>query len=106
MVNTMQLVGGSIGTALLTAVAAQATIRYVTPHAKSGETNVVAMAVAHGYSVGYTVAAAIFLGAAVITGLLLRKHAPQAGNPTVAPVPETPVAAGSAARSTPAIPRG
>jgi predicted MFS family arabinose efflux permease len=30
MVNTMQLVGGSIGTALLTAIAAQAAARYVT----------------------------------------------------------------------------
>jgi MFS family permease len=76
MVNTMQLVGGSIGTALLTAIAAQAAARYVTAHAGPGQANVAAMAVAHGYSVGYTVAAAIFLGAALITGLLLRKHAP------------------------------
>ncbi len=106
MVNTMQLVGGSIGTALLTAIAAQATIRYVTAHAGPGQANVAAMAVAHGYSVGYTVAAAIFLGAALITGLLLRKHAPQAGNPMVAPVPETPVAAGPTARPVSAIPRG
>ena len=66
----------------------------VTTPAKSGETSLAAMAVAHVYGVGYTVAAAIFLGAAVITGLLLRKHAPQAGNPMVAPVPEPPAARG------------
>ena len=78
--NTMQQVGGSIGTALLTAIAAQATARSLGGHpARSADASTVALAVTHGYSVGFQVAAGIFLGAAVICALLLRPRADQRG---------------------------
>jgi MFS family permease len=76
MANTMQQVGGSIGTSLLTAIAAQATARSLGGHPAPGaDPSIVALAVVHGYSVGFEVAAGIFLGAAVICALLLRKPA-------------------------------
>jgi EmrB/QacA subfamily drug resistance transporter len=79
--NTMQQVGGSIGTALLTAIAAQATARSLGGHpTRSADASTVAMAVTHGYSVGFQVAAGIFLGAAVICALLLRPRADQRGS--------------------------
>jgi fructose-specific phosphotransferase system IIC component len=74
MANTMQQVGGSIGTSLLTAIAAQATARSLGGHPAPGP-GTVALAVVHGYSVGFEVATGIFLGAAVICALLLRKPA-------------------------------
>jgi predicted MFS family arabinose efflux permease len=79
--NTMQQVGGSIGTALLTAIAAQATARSLGGHPTRGaDASTVALAVTHGYSVGFQVAAGIFLGAAVICALLLRPRADQRGS--------------------------
>ena len=79
--NTMQQVGGSIGTALLTAIAAQATARSLGGHlTRSADASTVALAVTHGYSVGFQVAAGIFLGAAVICALLLRPRADQRGS--------------------------
>ena len=78
LANTMQQVGGSIGTALLTAIAAQATARSLGGRpATSADASTVALAVTHGYSVGFQVAAGIFLGAAVICALLLRPRADQ-----------------------------
>jgi hypothetical protein len=79
MANTMQQVGGSIGTALLTAIAAQATARSLGGH-PSADARTVALAVTHGYSVGFQVAAGIFLGAAVICALLLRPRADRRGS--------------------------
>jgi EmrB/QacA subfamily drug resistance transporter len=88
--NTMQQVGGSIGTALLTAIAAQATARSLGGHAtRSADASTVALAVTHGYSVGFQVAAGIFLAAAVICALLLRPRADQRGSSG----PDTAVAA-------------
>ena len=77
----MQQVGGSIGTSLLTAIAAQATARSLRGHPVPGaDASTVVLAVIHGYSVGFQVAAGIFLGAAVICALLLRKSADQPGS--------------------------
>jgi MFS family permease len=79
--NTMQQVGGSIGTSLLTAIAAQATARSLGGHLAPGaDASAVALAVTHGYSVGFQVAAIIFLGAAVVCALLLRPRADQRGS--------------------------
>jgi hypothetical protein len=44
-------------------------------HRVENALRIVALAVVHGYSVGFEVAAGIFLGAAVICALLLRKPA-------------------------------
>jgi hypothetical protein len=70
----MQQVGGSIGTSLLTAIAAQATARSLRGHPVPGaDASTVVLAVIHGYSVGFQVAA-------VICALLLRKSADQPGS--------------------------
>jgi EmrB/QacA subfamily drug resistance transporter len=77
--NTGQQVGGSIGTSLLNTIFAGAVARYLTSHLSPA--NVVhghpaaaltEMALIHGYTTGFWVAAAIFGAGAVICGTLLR----------------------------------
>ncbi len=69
LVNTMQQVGGSIGTAALSTVALTATTSYLTAH----HTGPLAPATAavHGYSVAFTVSAALFGLGALLAMLLL-----------------------------------
>jgi EmrB/QacA subfamily drug resistance transporter len=69
LVNTMQQVGGSIGTAALSTLALTATATYLTAH----HTGPLAPAVAavHGYSVAFTVSAALFGVGALVAALLL-----------------------------------
>jgi EmrB/QacA subfamily drug resistance transporter len=75
MVNTMQQVGGSIGTALLSTFAAHATKSYLTAHTDGGVTNELAdRAATHGYTVAFAISAGIFLVAALICGSLIRRH--------------------------------
>ena len=66
MANTTQQIGGSIGTALLSTIAATAVANYLA----DGLGDPAAAAV-HSYSVAFWVSAAIFLGSAVVCGLLL-----------------------------------
>jgi hypothetical protein len=68
--NTTQMVGGSIGTALLNTVAASAATSYLAGRAPS-PANVQA-AQLHGYTTVFLWSAAICVGAALITGLVLR----------------------------------
>jgi EmrB/QacA subfamily drug resistance transporter len=70
MVNTCQQVGGSIGTALLNTIAASALTSYLVTHGQSPAAQ--AEAAVHSYVVAFWVAAAIFAGAAVVCGLVLR----------------------------------
>jgi EmrB/QacA subfamily drug resistance transporter len=70
MVNTCQQVGGSIGTALLNTIAASALTSYLVTHGHSP--TAVAEAAVHSYVVAFWVSAAIFAGAAVVCGLILR----------------------------------
>ena len=78
-VNTGQQLGGSIGTALLNTVAASATTSYIVSHL-SPQTAVrgrpapslLQAALVHGYSTAFWWSAGIFVGGAVVTGLLLR----------------------------------
>jgi EmrB/QacA subfamily drug resistance transporter len=74
-VNTMQQIGGSLGTALFSTLAASATTSYLAG-TKPGA-GVVAQATVHGYTVAFWWAAAIFAGGAVACGLLLRSGAPK-----------------------------
>ena len=84
MVNTMQQIGGSIGTALLSAFAAQATSRYLKSHGHGHPTAAVAkLAATHGYTLAFSVSAGIFLGAAVLCGAMIRKHSSQTAPPAV-----------------------
>ena len=75
-VNTMQQVGGSVGTALLSSVAGTAAAAYTAAPQD---------AALHGYGVAFGVSAAIFLGMAVVAGLVVpfgRPHrAPDAPAP-------------------------
>ncbi|MDQ6839007.1 MAG: MFS transporter, partial [Actinomycetota bacterium] len=70
MVNTMQQVGGSIGTALLSTLAAGATTTYVRVHHAAGRA-VIAKGAIHGYTVAFFTSAAIFLAGAVVAAALL-----------------------------------
>jgi predicted MFS family arabinose efflux permease len=77
-VNTMQQVGGSVGTALLNTIAASAAGAYVASHAGHAPlASVAALAAVHSYIVTFWWSAAVFAGAGVIAGLLLRSGIPQ-----------------------------
>ena len=70
MVNTMQQVGGSIGTALLSSIFASAVTSYAAGHAPSPQMLAEAATV-HGYTVAFWVAAAVFATGAVVVGMLV-----------------------------------
>ena len=86
MVNTMQQVGGSVGTALLSTVAASSAASFARSHAPS--VSLAVRSAVHGYASAFTVSGLIFVGAALLTGLLLpsgvltsaRAAAPAAGH--------------------------
>ena len=103
LVNTMQQVGGSIGTAALSTVALTATASYLTAH-HTGQLAPVTAAV-HGYTVAFAVSAVLFgIGALAAVLLLpsrrrleeLRNPAPAASAATAAsPSPASPSPTGS-----------
>jgi EmrB/QacA subfamily drug resistance transporter len=77
-VNTMQQVGGSVGTALLNTIAASAGAAYATSHIGQQTTQLVqANAAIHSYTVAFWWAAAIFTVGAAISALVLRPGVPQ-----------------------------
>ena len=76
-VNTMQQIGGSLGTALLSTLAASATGHYLAGRQQTAD--VVAHATVHGYADAFWWAAAFFATGAVVCGLLLRGGAPRLG---------------------------
>ena len=69
LVNTMQQVGGSIGTAALSTVALTATTTYLAAH-HAGRL-APATAAVHGYTVAFAVSAALFGVGAVVAALLV-----------------------------------
>jgi len=79
-INVAQQIGGSIGTSLLNTIAATAAAGYITAHAAAitsaasaaGRQLVVASSLIHSYHIVFWVAAGIYVGAAVLTALLLR----------------------------------
>jgi EmrB/QacA subfamily drug resistance transporter len=84
MVNTMQQVGGSIGTALLSSIFASASAAYVSSRQPSPQ--VLTDAAVHGYVVAFWVAAGVFALGAVVVGLIVPsiRIAEPAGEPAVA----------------------
>ncbi len=83
MVNTMQQVGGSIGTALLSTLAASATANYARTHTGSGGA---VLAAVHGFTTAFTVSGFIFVGGAIFTAVLLPSgvlRAPVSDSPPV-----------------------
>ncbi|MFC8394247.1 MFS transporter [Streptomyces sp. NPDC057238] len=75
-VNTMQQVGGSIGTALLTTIASSASADYLASH-PGGTPAVTAQASVESYSATYAWTAAIFAVGLVATVLLYKRGAPR-----------------------------
>jgi MFS family permease len=69
LVNTMQQVGGSVGTAALSTVALTATATYLAAH-HAGRL-APATAAVHGYSAAFTVSATLFAVGALVAVLLL-----------------------------------
>jgi EmrB/QacA subfamily drug resistance transporter len=80
LVNATNQVGGSLGLALLSTLAATATTHYLA--GKHPTPNVMAQASVHGYTTGFWWAAGFFAAGALITGLLMHGRAPQ-------PAPQT-----------------
>jgi EmrB/QacA subfamily drug resistance transporter len=74
MANTSQQIGSAIGLALLSTLAADATADYLGSHGRTQE--VLAEATVHGFSTGFWWTSAIFAGAALITGALVRPGVP------------------------------
>jgi EmrB/QacA subfamily drug resistance transporter len=70
MVNTGQQIGGSIGTALLSTLAASAATSYL--HGSPHTPDLIAQASVHGYTTAFWIAAAIFAAGALSCGVLLR----------------------------------
>jgi hypothetical protein len=69
LVNTMQQVGGSIGTAALSTFALTATARYLVAH-PTPSAAVAAAAATHGYTLAFAISAALF-GLGVLLALVL-----------------------------------
>jgi hypothetical protein len=86
-VNTMQQIGGSLGTALFSTISAGATSSFLA--GKPATAAVLADATVHGYTTAFWVAAGIFATGAVVCGVLLRSGAPQTSpsRATVSAVP-------------------
>jgi hypothetical protein len=74
LVNTGQQVGGSIGTALLSTLAASAAGAYASTHQAAAD--VAAQAAVHGYTAAFTWAAGVFAVGALMAWLLLPSDAP------------------------------
>ena len=73
MINTVQQVGGSIGTAMLSSFAASAAAGYVADHGASAQT--VALATLHSYHVVFWWSTAFFAVVAVVSAVLFRSGA-------------------------------
>lgn len=74
-VNTMQQVGGSVGTALLSRIASSAVASYLTDHASAVASNaayVGQLAAVHSYTTAFTWAAAIFAIGGLTVAALVR----------------------------------
>jgi hypothetical protein len=99
MVNTMQQVGGSIGTSALSTVALSATASFLVTH----HTGRLAPAVAatHGYTVAFAVSAGLFgLGVVLAIVLLPSKQRLQQLREAASAGPATPASAASGTADT------
>jgi EmrB/QacA subfamily drug resistance transporter len=73
MVTTAQQIGGSIGTAVFSSLATTAIAKYLSAHAATAaQSATIADATLAGYHLVFWIAAAVFLGSAVLAALLFR----------------------------------
>jgi hypothetical protein len=84
LVNTSQQIGGSVGTALLNTLAASAATTFMVGKAATALNQKIANV--HSYTTAFNVSAFIFLGGALIAGLILRSGAPQTSEASEVPV--------------------
>jgi EmrB/QacA subfamily drug resistance transporter len=85
IVNACQQVGGSLGTALLSTLAASAATSFLSGSRPTA--TLAAQAAVHGYTTAFAVSAGIFAAGAVVTGLLYERSATAAeaaGQPVLA----------------------
>ncbi|GIG26199.1 MFS transporter [Cellulomonas denverensis] len=92
LVSTSQQVGGAIGTALLNTLAATAASAYLADHAPATPL-VQAEAALHSFDTAYAWSAGIFLGGAVLAGVLFRRRADRVAQQALAPVALEPAVA-------------
>ncbi|WP_344999069.1 DHA2 family efflux MFS transporter permease subunit, partial [Tsukamurella soli] len=72
-VNTMQQVGGSVGTALLSTIASSAATAWASSHARTtAPKQLAALAAVHSYTTAFWWAAAIFAIGGLLAGLVIR----------------------------------
>jgi EmrB/QacA subfamily drug resistance transporter len=112
-VTVGQMLGGSVGTALLNTIFTSAVASYVTAHLDAarliGRQALTGLALAHGYDTAFWWTAGIFAGGAVIAGALLRSGPlDQQGTPSQAHdgVPTAQAKADPPVRHEPAVPDG
>jgi EmrB/QacA subfamily drug resistance transporter len=84
-VNASQQIGGSVGTALLSTLAATAATSYVTSAGVRPSAALMVHAAVHGYTVAFGWAAAIFVVGAIVAAALFERGVP-AVEPSGAPV--------------------
>ena len=70
-VNAMQQIGGSVGPSLFNTIAASIVASFAAAHATMPQAQLTASADVHSYSVAFAIAAAILLGGALVSGLVL-----------------------------------
>jgi EmrB/QacA subfamily drug resistance transporter len=104
LVNTMQQVGGSIGTAALSTIALTATTTYLAVHHATRLAPVIASV--HGYTVAFSVSASLFALGAIVALVLLpsRRRLEELRNAAQLPAgPAVPSTVSSQAADTPAM---
>jgi hypothetical protein len=74
MVNTSQMIGASVGTAVLNSLAVSAVAGYLADHA--GQAHAAARAATHSYDLVFTVAGMVLLIGSVLVGALARGELP------------------------------
>jgi MFS family permease len=74
MVNTSQMIGASLGTALLNSLAVSAVASYLAAHL--GQTHAAAYAATHSYDVVFIISATVLLIGSVLIGALARGERP------------------------------
>jgi hypothetical protein len=77
-VNTVQQVGGSVGTALLNTLAATAATTFAAAHLSNPQ--LAGLAAVHSYTVAFTWSAGIFVAGAIVVAALLRSGVPALGS--------------------------
>jgi MFS family permease len=80
LVNTAQQIGGSLGLAVLSGIAASSAMRYAV-HAHAHNTAAIAVSTVHGYRTGFYVAVCFSLAASAIALIVIK----QKGKVTVDP---------------------